>query len=253
MTTVKYILLAVEIIGLCLFLFPIILDVINFGNISGTALFAVLILITAFHERFFSNVKNLWGSVFGKIIITTVCAVIVLIILLALFLSFLMVKAQLNEPDGNTTVIVLGCKVKGENPSRMLKYRLDKAYEYLSDNKDAVCIVSGGQGDDEIMSEAQCMYNYLSNKGIDKDRIIKEDKSRNTQENIEFSKEIIEEYAISQNISIVTDGFHQYRASYIAKNCGFENIYALCAHTKALYLPSYWIREWAAILNEWAK
>lgn len=253
MTAVKYIILAIEIIGLCLFLFPIILDVINFGNISGTALFAVLILITAFHERFFSGVKNLWGSVFGKIIITAVCAVIVFIILLALFLSFLMVKAQLNEPEGNTTVIVLGCKVKGENPSRMLKYRLDKAYEYLSDNKDAVCIVSGGQGDDEIMSEAECMFDYLVNKGIDKDRIIKEDKSRNTQENIELSKKIIEEYALSQNISIVTDGFHQYRASYIAKNCGFENVYALCSHTKALYLPSYWIREWAAILNEWAK
>lgn len=253
MTTAKYILLAIEIIGLCLFLFPIVLDVINFGNISGTVLFAVLILITVFHERFFSCVKNLWGTVIGKIIIIAICAIIVFIILLAVFLSFLMVKAQINEPEGNTTVIVLGCKVKGENPSRMLKYRLDKAYEYLSDNEDVICIVSGGQGEDEIMTEAECMYNYLVNKGIDKERIIKEDKSRNTQENIEFSKEIINEYSLSQNISVVTDGFHQYRASYIAKKCGFENVYALCAHTKALYLPSYWVREWAAILNEWAK
>ncbi len=253
MTTVKYILLAIEIIGLCLFLFPIVLDVINFGNISGTALFAVLIFITVFHDRFFSVVNSFWKTIAGKIIITIVCAVIIFIILLALFLSFLMIKAQTNEPKENTTVIVLGCKVKGENPSRMLKFRLDKAYDYLSDNKDAVCIVSGGQGDDEVISEAECMYNYLVNKGIDKDRIIKEDKSRNTQENIEFSKKIIKEYSLSEDISIVTDGFHQYRASYIAKNCGFENVYALCAHTKVLYLPSYWVREWAAILNEWAK
>lgn len=253
MTTVKYILLAIEIIGLCLFLFPIVLDVINFGNIFGTALFSVLMLITVYHERFFISIKNLWETLLGKIVITIVCVVIILAVLLASFLSVLMVKAQLNEPEGNTTVIVLGCKVKGESPSRMLKFRLDKAYEYLTDNNDAVCIVSGGQGEDEIMSEAQCMYNYLISKGISKDRIIKEDKSRNTQQNIEFSKEIIKEQSLSKNISIVTDGFHQYRASYIAKNCGFENIYALCAHTKALYLPSYWIREWAAILNEWVK
>lgn len=253
MTTVKYIILAIEIVGLCLFLFPIVLDVINFGNISGTFLFATFILITIFHERFFSVVNSLWRTVSGKIIIIAVCSVILFIILLALFLSFLMIKAQFNEPNGNTTVIVLGCKVKGENPSRMLKFRLDKAYDYLSENKDAVCIVSGGQGDDEIISEAECMYNYLVTKGIDRERIIKEDKSRNTQENIAFSKEIIKEYSLSENISIVTDGFHQYRASYIAKNNGFENVYSLCAHTKALYLPSYWVREWAAILNEWAK
>ncbi len=253
MTTVKYILLAVEIIGLCLFLFPIIFDLVNFGNILGVIVFTALIFITFFHNKFFLLVKNLWGSVFGKIAVTSICVLILLALLLAIFLSFLMIKAQMNEPEGNTTVIVLGCKAKGEKPSRMLRYRLNTAYDYLSENKDAVCILSGGQGKDEIITEAECMYNYLVDKGIDKTRLIKEDKSRNTQENIEFSQKIINEYSLSQNISIVTDGFHQYRASYIAKRCGFENVYALCVSTEALYLPSYWVREWAAILNEWLK
>lgn len=62
MTTVKYILLAIEIIGLCLFLFPIVLDVINFGNIFGTALFSVLMLITVYHERFFISIKKSLGN-----------------------------------------------------------------------------------------------------------------------------------------------------------------------------------------------
>ena len=168
MTTVKYILLAIEIIGLCLFLFPIIFDLVNFGNILGVIVFTVLIFITFFHNKFFLFVKNLWGSVFGKIVITSVCLIILLALLLAIFLSFLMIRAQMNEPEGNTTVIVLGCKAKGEKPSRMLRYRLNTAYDYLSENQDAVCILSGGQGEDEIITEAECMYNYLVDKGIDK-------------------------------------------------------------------------------------
>ncbi|MCD8327802.1 MAG: YdcF family protein [Ruminococcus sp.] len=253
MTLVKFILLCAEVFLLVLFLFPIILDVLNFGNIAGGIACAIMLIVTIFSKQFLSLVISLWQTPLGRVFVIFVSAIIAAGVVLAVVLSALMIKAQRNKPEGDTAVIALGCKVKGNRPSRMLRYRLDKAYEYLSENEDAVCIVSGGQGDDELISEAECMYSYLVRKGIESKRIVKEDKATSTEENLKLSKKIIDEKSLPKSISIVTDGFHQYRASYIAKKCGFKQVYALCSYTKWQYIPSYWVREWAAILNEWLK
>ncbi|MCD7773416.1 MAG: YdcF family protein [Ruminococcus sp.] len=253
MIFVKLILLCVEVFLLVLFLFPVVLDVLNFGNIAGGIACAIMLIVTIFDKQFFSLVTFLWQSPPGRVLVIFVGAIISVGVVLAVVLSALMIKAQHNKPETDTAVIVLGCKVKGKRPSRMLRYRLDKAYEYLCENEDAVCIVSGGQGNDELISEAECMYGYLVGKGIESKRIIKEDKATSTEENLKLSKKIIDERSLTASVSIVTDGFHQYRASYIAKKCGYKRVYALCAYTKWQYIPSYWVREWAAILNEWLK
>lgn len=253
MSTVRYFLLAVEIIGLCVFLLPIFVDTINAGNTIGILFFTALLFVTALFDRVSSFVGLAWRHALGKAVLIAAAVLIAVFITLAVLLSALMIKAQLNKPIGKTTVIVLGCKVKGDRPSRMLRYRLDEAYDYLKDNKNAVCIVSGGKGKDESISEAQCMFNYLTSKDISADRVIMEDKSTNTYQNITFSKEIIKQRNLPENITIVTDGFHQYRASFIAKRCKVKKSYSLSAKTELFFLPTYWVREWAAILYEWVK
>ena len=100
-------------------------------------------------------------------------------------ITFFIVKAANDKPESkNTTLIILGCKVKDGQPSQMLKRRLDTAYDYLIENPDVKVIVSGGKGTDEIISEAQCMHDYLTKKGISENRIIIESASTSTRENI---------------------------------------------------------------------
>ena len=84
-------------------------------------------------------------------------------------------------------VVVLGAGVNGTRPSLPLQERIDAAYDYLVAYPDAVCIVSGGQGNGENITEAQCMYNELTAMGIETDRIWLEQRATNTRDNIRFS------------------------------------------------------------------
>lgn len=147
-------------------------------------------------------------------------------------------------------IIVLGAQVRENGPSVVLKYRLDTAIAYLNENRDTVCIVSGGKGANEPFSEAEGMAEYLLEKGIEEDRIILEDRSRNTAENIQNSRELImgETY---QGVGIVTNNFHVFRAVEIAKAQGLENVCGIAADSNVLYLPNNVLRECCGILKDW--
>ncbi len=146
-------------------------------------------------------------------------------------------------------IIVLGAQVREDGPSVVLKYRLDAAIDYLNENLDTVCIVSGGQGVNEPFSEAEGMAEYLLDKGIEEDRIILEDKSTSTVENIQNSKGLMEE---SYNgVGIVTNNFHVFRAVQIAKVQGLEGVCGIAADSNVLYLPNNVLRECCGILKDW--
>ncbi len=153
------------------------------------------------------------------------------------------------KPDsGADYVIVLGAQVRGTVLSRALKSRLDTAYNYLLANDNTKVIVSGGQGDGEDISEAEAMSLYLISKGIQKDRIIKEDQSTNTFENIKFSREYIAEE--KDHIVIVTNGFHVFRAISIAKKQGFASAQGLGAPNDDMLIVHYYIREFFAVIKD---
>ncbi len=144
-------------------------------------------------------------------------------------------------------VIVLGAKVNGEEPSGTLRNRIVYAYEYLSENERAICIASGGQGADEGISEAQCIYNELTRRGIDGSRIILEDKSTSTKENLKFSLDMLAES--EQNIVIITNNFHVYRALKVARETDARRDFtALPVATSFLSLPHFMVREFAAVV-----
>ena len=146
-------------------------------------------------------------------------------------------------------IIVLGAQVREDGPSVVLRYRLDAAIEYLNENPNTICIVSGGQGFNEPFSEADGMADYLIENGIEKSRILLEDESTNTLENIRNSKALME--SSYNGVGIVTNNFHVFRAVQLAKAQGLENVCGIAADSSKLYLPNNVLRECCGILKDW--
>ena len=242
----KLLILAIEVFLLILFIMP--LPIINPGNIAGMVICSLLIAATIFNKPFFSLLKTIWthggagrGIMIASVVFVTAC------VLYAGVLSFKMYKAMSNAPEKTDLIVVLGCQVRGETPSRMLRHRLDTAYEAMQKHPDALCVVSGGKGSDELISEAEAMRRYLVAKGADESRIVMEDKSTNTFENIKFSFQITDKLGYDRDITIVTDGYHQYRAGLIARKQGAENVTSYSAPTEFKFQATYWVREWMGL------
>lgn len=176
--------------------------------------------------------------------ILTVCLALGLI--LASATGFLIGRACMGNPaESCDYLIVLGAGVNGITPSLSLRNRLDAAFVYLQEHPQTICIVSGGQGPGEDISEAECMYNDLTAHGIESTRIILEDKATSTGENIAFSLDAIEEQTGSRptRVAIVSSEYHLYRAGRIAEKEGVTAI-GIPARTSYLFLfLNYFLRE----------
>ena len=244
-------LMGLEAIPIAFFVTPMTGRLIDIGNVFGLAIILFFFAATVFWEPLRRLLKKLWSKKAGRLLIVSFSAVLGILILYACILSAFMIGAAVNYPQSPDAVVVLGCKVGTTgNPSMMLEYRIEKAHDYLSENPDLICVASGGQGPNEALSEAQVIKNKLVEKGIDPDRILIEDKSTSTMENLEFSLNVLMDSGIqAQNIAVVTDGFHQLRASLMAKEIGV-NACAVSADTRFWLVPTYWVREWLA-LSKW--
>ncbi|MBP5472887.1 MAG: MATE family efflux transporter [Lachnospiraceae bacterium] len=146
-------------------------------------------------------------------------------------------------------IIVLDSQVKPSGPAVVTRLRLNRAYEYAVNNPETVIIVSGGQGTNEPATEASVMKEYLISKGIDESRIIAEDKSTNTSENLQFSMALVDGLQDS-SVGIVSSEFHIFRALAIAKKCGYTDTYGIPASSVRLYLPNNMLRESIGILKD---
>lgn len=228
----------------------IIISSFHIGTYTGIILSLILITYGVFGGFFHLGIKYLWQSLPGKILLGFAGAVCGAILALALACIISMEGADSPDDKKSNTVIVLGCLVREDGPSESLRVRLDTALEYLEENPEAVCIVSGGQGITEPVSEASAMRTYLMEKGISSDRIYVEDESTNTKENLENSKKIIEAEGLSSTAMIVTSDYHEYRALKRAESCGITGI-GLGAATPAWLWPAAYIREMYGILEMW--
>jgi len=249
MSIPKMIIVFFEVLLLLIFIIPAFLNIINVGNIVGAFASLLILLATIFNSQLWEFIKKLLQNIPGRIFVSVIAVVLAFSICFAGFLTVRMIGAINNKPDDPCTVVVLGCHVKGTEPSLMLARRLDAAYDYMIENSDVKCVVTGGKGTGEDITEADAMKLYLMDKGIDSERILKEDKSTNTLENLTFAKNILEKNDLNGDIVIVTDGFHQYRASLVAEKLGLES-YSTSCHTRPELVPTYWVREWFALANE---
>ena len=147
-------------------------------------------------------------------------------------------------------LLVLGAQIRENKVSNNLQRRLDTALTYLRANPRTRVIVTGGRGTEELISEAAAMKAYLMEQGINLDRILAEEQSSNTIENIRFSKSLMHENA---SIAIVTNGFHIFRTVKLARKQGLTKLYALVAPTELLMAPHYYVREAAGVGKDWLK
>lgn len=141
-------------------------------------------------------------------------------------------------------VVVLGAQVRKSGPSLVLRYRLDKAIEYLDENPNTICIVSGGKGPNEPFPEAQGMADYLKEHGIAEQRILEEPDSKTTAENIVNSKKLINDDDAS--IGVITNNFHMFRALQIADKYGLDNAQGIAAGSPPNMLVNNMVREFFA-------
>lgn len=145
-------------------------------------------------------------------------------------------------------IIVLGAQMKPAGPSAVLKFRLDAACEYLLANQETVCVVSGGQGRNEPCSEAEGMYQYLVEQGIEPERILKEDQSTDTSENIAYSAALIGD--MDSSVGIVTNNFHVFRGVHLARAAGFQDVCGIAARSNVYFQLNNMVREFFGIMKD---
>lgn len=146
-------------------------------------------------------------------------------------------------------LVVLGAKVNQNGPSLALRNRIDAAYDYLTAHPDTIAILSGGQGPDEPMTEAKCVFNELVARGIDPDRLWLEGNSTNTWENLKFTRDLLEENtgSVPGQIALVSSEFHLFRAQLFARRFGFETVGVPARTTLPLLKVNYFLREAVAV------
>ncbi|MDO4337741.1 MAG: YdcF family protein [Eubacteriales bacterium] len=169
--------------------------------------------------------------------------------LLFLFLCTKVVQGMTSKGSADLDyVVVLGAQVKKETPSRALKKRLEKALEYAENNPETILILSGGQGSGEEITEAECMSRYLIEHGIPKERLVLEERSTSTKENLEFSNELTG--CADAKTGILSNNFHVYRAVKLAEKQGYLYPEGIAAKSDPIMQAHYVVREAFALVKE---
>lgn len=152
------------------------------------------------------------------------------------------------KADGsNEYAIVLGAKVKkGNIPSLALRYRLESALAYATENPHVKLVLSGGQGPDEDIEEAMVMKNFLLENGIAEDRLIVEDQSTSTYENLLFSQELLPDDV--ESVTIITSDYHLQRAKILARKLDWDAD-VVAAKTPKVVEKKVRLRERLALLK----
>ena len=193
----------------------------------------------------------LFGALYTKLWkwlrVTVLCCTVVLTLLCA---GLSVYGGFDNAGDNTEALVVLGCGVRGDRVSVGLARRLDKAFAYYEDHPDVLIVVSGGQGSQETITEAEAMRRYLIAKGVPNEKIIKEEQATSTLENLRFSDELLRErFPDGYHAALVTSRFHVFRAERIASKLRLFYTH-LGAPSKWYAVPMNNLRELVAIAHE---
>lgn len=178
---------------------------------------------------------------------------LVLVMSLCIILEVLIIYSGAVKEEGNEDyLIILGAGLNGMQISRSLYERLLEGLNYLNSKPNLKVVVSGGQGPGEEITEAEAMKNFLVSNGINSNRIIIEDKSKNTYENFKFTKELLDKFDGRENIKlrIISNNFHIFRSKMIAKRIGFVP-YGHPSNMYPILIPNYYVREIFAFIKSY--
>ena len=213
----------------------------NMGNLLVWLLTAAVDCYAVWHRpinRWFSSGP---GRVVGIVLLAGA-------LLYGAVLVFVAVSGYTNSATGQEqAIVVLGAGLRGDRPSLLLRYRLDKAYEYACAHPDMLVVTSGGQGRDEWVPEGQAMRDYLIDKGLDPDRVLAETRSTSTEENFAFSRQILLDRGLAEDMSIVKEVDRVIER----RRAGFADPHALPAGISVLSVLPCYLREVLAVLYYW--
>ena len=193
-------------------------------------------------------VKAPWADILCR----RIALPLALLAMLAMAVSEGFVLAGMAQKDQSPAdyIIVLGAGLRGDQVPLVLRSRLETA---LALEQGEMIVVSGGQGPHETVTEAAAMAKWLSERGIPADRILLEDASTSTIENLRFSARVIETQSgrpISDcKVKVISSDFHCTRAAMLARRVGYGEVSAAGGHTQALLVPVNHIRESMALIK----
>lgn len=230
----------------------------KFQNLLGI-IFGICITLGAFASQFiFEIIKNI-GFINSKLYIKKFIdiglnSILCYFYCLTLATLYCNIMAARHKPNYDKDyIIILGSKIRDNGSlTPILQARVDKAIEFAKEQKEKtnrriVFVPSGGKGEDEIIEEAEAMKNYLIEKGIDQEDIIVENKSKNTLQNMEFSKQKIDEDNKDGKIIFSTTNYHVFRSGVIANKAGID-CEGMGSSTKWYFYTNALIREFIANL-----
>ncbi len=209
------------------------------------------ILLPYLFRRFLRKIFGrayLWGKVLMS------CAMIFYAVTLTLLVGYIHLspsaQPSMNAAGTENVYIVFGAKVKPDGPAKTLASRLDAAVAAMQEDSRAVCIVSGGQGADEPFTEASCMRDYMTARGISPDRIFLEEKASDTRENIEYSVRLIDELGLSdRQIICISSETHIPRIRLLCSRAGVDALYIKAETPMKVFLFTTWVREYLSYVK----
>lgn len=216
-------------------------------SFSGLICLALAGLITCYYLLSMMKKRHFRAAkVLRRVLNAIVCLGLIIVTVTG---SFIVDAAQGAEENDCDYVVVLGCRVYDDGPSLSLQDRIRAAYEYLTAHPKAICIVTGGQGEDEPMTEAQCLYDHLTDLGIDGNRIWLEEAATSTWENMVFSLDLIQEKTGTrpESIGLLSSEYHLFRASLFAKDCGVTAIGIPAKTSRVSLRINNYLREIAGV------
>ncbi|MDO4816165.1 MAG: YdcF family protein [Bacillota bacterium] len=190
----------------------------------------------------------------GRRLRMVICIILAICLAYFVIIEIPIIGASSGDKDFEADyIIVLGALVRGKEPSLSMIERTQAALDYMNKHPDTMVIVSGGQGDMEDISEAEAMYRWLVDNGADESRILLEDKSTSTLENLTFSFDIIRQRGDdpAEATAVVTSEYHIYRAKLLGRDLGVE-LGGISAHTTYFSVRvNYYIREAFGVTYKW--
>ena len=228
----------------------------SLSNILGILLSVIMVSVTVLlflYDMYASG--SVWDILVHDLVIGTVSGIYLYFECMIIGAMIVMGTCVRCKPDYNADyIIILGCGIRPDGtPYPLLQGRIDKALEFRNaqiaeGGKHPVFITSGGQGDDEVISEAQSMADYLKSKGVPEEEIIQEDQSFNTLQNMENSKKKLPE---PEDVRVIysTTNYHVFRSGYFAEKAGMKAI-GIGAKTKWYFWPNAAVREFVGLLTK---
>ncbi len=218
----------------------------GFSIVHIQPIFWGLLTFLGAYTWYFNTFAGLSGSQIQVVILTFIMNLVLFIPLsIGGFFIYSFIYPNLKKPYPCDYIVVLGCGIRKDGSvTPLLKSRLDKALEWYHKTNYGKFIVSGGQGSDEVVSEAYAMKQYLIQNGVKETEIIEENKSATTKENLLFSKKLMKE---NSTCVVSTSDFHVLRTAFLTKDLNL-NAYCIGGKTAMYYVPPATLREYIALL-----